>query len=143
MSASGTDQINGTSAKMSRPNPGPTEWINVSVVYGPPDVEKKRTKTSPSVLMLRGSLCDGFKEPEFADAVLAHCQNFSSQEARRSRGVCVESTEWCTAGRNRRTDRFRKCKCRRRSHSAIKRSAARTPTQPNRSRPRKNCPPRE
>ena len=57
MSASGTDQISGTSAKMSRPRPGPTEWINVSVVYGPPDVEKKRTKTSPSVPIPRGSFC--------------------------------------------------------------------------------------
>jgi len=57
MSASGTDHINGTSAKMSKPSPGPTEWINVSVVYGPPDVEKKRTKTSPSVPIARGSFC--------------------------------------------------------------------------------------
>jgi hypothetical protein len=32
---------------MSRPSPGPTEWINVSVVYGPPEVEKKRTKNEP------------------------------------------------------------------------------------------------
>src|SRR4029450_12115238 len=57
ISASGTDHINGTSAKMSRPSPGPTEWINVSVVYGPPEVEKKRTKTSPSVPIARGSFC--------------------------------------------------------------------------------------
>src|SRR6266513_3823722 len=57
MSASGTDHISGTSAKMSRPSPGPTEWINVSVVYGPPEVEKKRTKTSPSVPIARGSFC--------------------------------------------------------------------------------------
>jgi hypothetical protein len=57
MSASGTDHISGTNAKMSRPSPGPTEWINVSVVYGPPDVEKKRTKTSPSVPIARGSFC--------------------------------------------------------------------------------------
>jgi len=57
MSASGTDHISGTNAKMSRPSPGPTEWINVSVVYGPPDVEKKRTKTSPSVPIARGSCC--------------------------------------------------------------------------------------
>ena len=57
MSASGTDHISGTSAKRSRPSPGPTEWINVSVVYGPPEVEKKRTKTSPSVPIARGSFC--------------------------------------------------------------------------------------
>src|SRR5436190_14948035 len=57
MSASGTDHTSGTSAKMSRPSPGPTEWISVSVVYGPPEVEKKRTKTSPSVLIARGSFC--------------------------------------------------------------------------------------
>src|SRR6266853_6829588 len=57
MSASGTDQTSGTSAKMSRPSPGPTEWINVSVVYGPPEEEKKRTKTSPSVPIPRGSFC--------------------------------------------------------------------------------------
>src|SRR6266550_3990781 len=57
MSASGTDQISGTNAKMSRPSPGPTEWIRVSVVYGPPDVDKKRTKTSPSVPIGRGSFC--------------------------------------------------------------------------------------
>src|SRR5436309_15719981 len=57
MSASGTDQTSGTSAKMSRPSPGPTEWISVSVVYGPPEVEKKRTKTSPTVPILRGSFC--------------------------------------------------------------------------------------
>src|SRR5213075_1215834 len=57
MSASGTDHTSGTSAKMSRPSPGPTEWINVSVVYGPPEVEKKRTKTSPSVPIARGSFC--------------------------------------------------------------------------------------
>ena len=57
MSASGTDHISGTSAKMSRPSPGPTEWINVSVVYGPPEVEKKRTKTSPSVPIARGTFC--------------------------------------------------------------------------------------
>src|SRR6266480_2354209 len=57
MSASGTDHISGTSAKMSRPSPGPTEWISVSVVYGPPEVEKKRTKTSPTVPILRGSFC--------------------------------------------------------------------------------------
>ncbi len=57
MSASGTDHISGTSAKISRPSPGPTEWINVSVVYGPPEVEKKRTKTSPSVPIARGSFC--------------------------------------------------------------------------------------
>src|SRR5947207_14573423 len=57
MSASGTDHTSGTSAKMSRPSPGPTEWINVSVVYGPPDVEKKRTKTSPSVPIPRLSSC--------------------------------------------------------------------------------------
>src|SRR5437870_13877102 len=57
MSASGTDHISGTSAKMSRPSPGPTEWINVSVVYGPPEEEKKRTKRSPTVPILRGSYC--------------------------------------------------------------------------------------
>src|SRR6516162_2999111 len=57
MSTSGTDHTTGTSAKMSRPSPGPIEWINVSVVYGPPDVEKKRTKTSPSVRIPRGSFC--------------------------------------------------------------------------------------
>src|SRR5215467_5103391 len=57
MSTSGTDQISGTSARMSRPRPGPTEWISVSVVYGPPDVEKKRTKTSPSAPIPRGSFC--------------------------------------------------------------------------------------
>src|SRR3954447_16468166 len=57
MSASGTDQISGTNAKIRRPSPGPTEWISVSVVYGPPDVEKKRTKTSPSVPISRGSFC--------------------------------------------------------------------------------------
>src|SRR6266487_568492 len=57
MSASGTDHTNGTNAKMSRPSPGPTEWIKVSVVYGPPEVEKKRTKTSPSVPIARGSFC--------------------------------------------------------------------------------------
>src|SRR5436190_8406274 len=57
MSASGTDRISGTRAKISRPSPGPTEWINVSVVYGPPEVEKKRTKTSPSVPIARGSFC--------------------------------------------------------------------------------------
>src|SRR4029078_13532677 len=57
MSASGTDHISGTNAKMSRPSPGPTEWLSVSVVYGPPDVEKKRTKTSPSVPIARGSFC--------------------------------------------------------------------------------------
>src|SRR5438552_18515879 len=57
MSASGTNQTSGTSAKMSRPSPGPTEWISVSVVYGPPEVEKKRTKTSPSVPIPRGSFC--------------------------------------------------------------------------------------
>src|SRR4051812_14659070 len=57
MSASGIDQISGTSAKMSRPSPGPTEWTSVSVVYGPPEVEKKRTKTSPSVPIARGSFC--------------------------------------------------------------------------------------
>src|SRR5438874_3326674 len=57
MSASGTDHISGTRAKISRPSPGPTEWINVSVVYGPPEVEKKRTKTSPSVPIPRGSFC--------------------------------------------------------------------------------------
>jgi len=55
MSASGTDHTSGTNAKMSRPNPGPTEWINVSVVYAPPEVEKKRTKTSPTVPIARGS----------------------------------------------------------------------------------------
>src|SRR3954447_15654741 len=55
MSASGTDQISGTNAKIRRPSPGPTEWISVSVVYGPPDVEKKRTNTSPSVPISRGS----------------------------------------------------------------------------------------
>jgi hypothetical protein len=27
------------------------------VVYGPPEVEKKRTKTSPSVPIARGSFC--------------------------------------------------------------------------------------
>src|SRR6478672_13776763 len=57
MSASGTDHTSGTNAKMSKPSPGPTEWINVSVVYGPPEVEKKRTKTSPSVPIARGSFC--------------------------------------------------------------------------------------
>src|SRR5207248_8886216 len=57
MSASGTDQTSGTSAKMSRPSPGPTEWISVSVVYAPPDVEKKRTKMSPTVPIPRGSFC--------------------------------------------------------------------------------------
>src|SRR4026209_2611599 len=57
MSASGTDHIRGTNAKMSKPSPGPTEWINVSVVYGPPEAEKKRTKTSPSVPIARGSFC--------------------------------------------------------------------------------------
>ncbi len=57
ISASGTDHTRGTNAKISRPNPGPTEWINVSVVYGPPDVEKKRTKTRPSVPIPRGSFC--------------------------------------------------------------------------------------
>src|SRR4030095_14871504 len=57
ISASGTDHVSGTSAKMSRPSPGPTEWINVSVVYGPPEVEKKRTKTSPSVPIPHGSFC--------------------------------------------------------------------------------------
>src|SRR5436309_1277380 len=57
MSASGTDHTSATSAKMSRPSPGPTEWIKVSVVYGPPDVEKKRTKTRPSVPIARGSFC--------------------------------------------------------------------------------------
>jgi len=57
MSNYGTDHISGTSAKMSRPSPGPTEWINVSVVYGPPEVEKKRTKISPSVPIARGSFC--------------------------------------------------------------------------------------
>src|SRR5438093_8879196 len=57
MSASGTDHTSGTSAKMSKPSPGPTEWINVSVVYGPPEVEKKRIKTSPSVPIPRGSFC--------------------------------------------------------------------------------------
>src|SRR5947207_9752183 len=57
MSASGTDHTSGTSAKMSRPSPGPTEWINVSVVYGPPEVEKKRTKTSPTALIPRLSSC--------------------------------------------------------------------------------------
>src|SRR6476620_7549217 len=57
MSASGTDQTSGTNAKMSRPSPGPTEWINDAVVYGPPDVEKKRTKTRPSVPIARGSFC--------------------------------------------------------------------------------------
>src|SRR6266699_3984750 len=57
MSASGTDHTSGTSAKMSRPSPGPTEWIKVSVVYGPHEVEKKRTKTSPSVPIARGSFC--------------------------------------------------------------------------------------
>src|SRR5947209_14098193 len=57
MSASGTDHTSGTSAKMSRPSPGPTEWMSVSVVYGPPEVEKKRTKTSPSVPIARGSFC--------------------------------------------------------------------------------------
>src|SRR6516165_12126851 len=57
ISASGTDHISGTSAKMSRPSPGPSEWINVSVVYGPPEVEKKRIKTSPSVPIPRGNFC--------------------------------------------------------------------------------------
>src|SRR6266481_4580955 len=57
MSASGTDHTSGTNAKMSRPSPGPTEWISVSVVYGPPEVEKKRTETSPSVPIARGSFC--------------------------------------------------------------------------------------
>src|SRR6478609_6817979 len=57
INTSGTDHISGTTAKMSRPSPGPTEWINVSVVYGPPEVEKKRTKTSPSVPIARGSFC--------------------------------------------------------------------------------------
>src|SRR6188472_4130859 len=57
MSASGTDHISGTNAKMSSPSPGPTEWISVSVVYGPPEVEKKRTKTSPTVPIARGSFC--------------------------------------------------------------------------------------
>src|SRR5882757_4508869 len=57
MSASGTDHTSGTNAKMSKPSPGPTEWINVSVVYGPPEVEKKRTKTSPTVPIARGSFC--------------------------------------------------------------------------------------
>src|SRR6266478_9864889 len=57
MSASGTDHTSGTSAKMSRPSPGPTEWMSVSVVYGPPEVEKKRTKTSPTVPIPRGSFC--------------------------------------------------------------------------------------
>src|SRR3982751_6968231 len=57
MSASGTDHISGTNARINSPRPGPTEWINVSVVYGPPDVEKKRTKTSPSVPIARGSFC--------------------------------------------------------------------------------------
>src|SRR5205807_636935 len=58
ISASGTDHASGTSAKINRPSPGPTEWISVSVVYGPPDVEKKRTKTSPSVPIPRGSFCN-------------------------------------------------------------------------------------
>src|SRR5919197_4190094 len=57
MSASGTDHTTGTNAKIRRPSPGPTEWMSVSVVYGPPDVEKKRTKTSPSVPIARGSFC--------------------------------------------------------------------------------------
>src|SRR6202035_2767697 len=57
ISASGRDQISGTSSKSSRPSPGPTEWINVSVVYGPPDVEKNKIKTSANVPRLRRSCC--------------------------------------------------------------------------------------
>src|SRR5438067_1369890 len=68
MSASGTDHTSGTSAKMSRPSPGPTEWMSVSVVYGPPEVEKKRTKTSPSVPIPRGSFC-------FIDHARTHLAN--------------------------------------------------------------------
>src|SRR5439155_26572867 len=75
MSASGTDQTSGTSAKMSRPSPGPTEWISVSVVYGPPEVEKKRTKTSPTVPILRGSFC-------FIDQAQKASPNQISQEER-------------------------------------------------------------
>src|SRR5437867_5724030 len=68
MSASGIDHTNGTNAKMSRPSPGPTEWSKVSVVYGPPEVEKKRTKTSPSVPIARGSFC-------FIDHARTHLRN--------------------------------------------------------------------
>src|ERR1700757_4042839 len=58
ISASGTDQISETNSKISRPRPGPTEWISVSVVYGPPDVEKNRIKTRATVPRPRGSCCD-------------------------------------------------------------------------------------
>ena len=75
MSASGTDQTSGTSAKMSRPSPGPTEWISVSVVYGPPEVEKKRTKTSPTVPIPRGSFC-------FINQAQKASPNQMSQESR-------------------------------------------------------------
>ena len=80
MSASGTDHTSGTNAKMSRPSPGPTEWINVSVVYGPPEVEKKRTKTSPSVPIARGSFC------LIDHASMTSAQSFSAAKCLRKAG---------------------------------------------------------
>src|SRR6266446_635203 len=80
MSASGTDHTSGTSAKISRPSPGPTEWINVSVVYGPPEVEKKRTKTSPSVPIARGSFC-------LIDHASMTTSNFSVEMSQESRNA--------------------------------------------------------
>src|SRR5204863_1522039 len=59
ISTSGSDQISGTRNRMSRPSPGPTVAINVSVVYGPPDVQKKRMKTSANVPIPRRSCCIG------------------------------------------------------------------------------------
>src|SRR5215467_1671835 len=49
MSTSGSDHTSGTRIRMSSPRPGPTLWISVSVVYGPPDVQKNSTKTSANV----------------------------------------------------------------------------------------------
>src|SRR3954468_10475549 len=81
MSASGTDHIRGTSAKMSRLRPGPTEWINVSVLYGPPEVEKKRTKTSPTVPIARGSLCLIDQASMIKRTKLQHAECLRKQEA--------------------------------------------------------------
>src|SRR4051794_21012429 len=55
---SGNDQMSGTSRRISRPSPGPTEWMSVSVVNGPPEVQKKRMKTSEKV-PTRRAVCMG------------------------------------------------------------------------------------
>ena len=97
MSASGKDQISGTSSKISRPSPGPTEWIRVSVVYGPPDVEKNRIKTSPNVPRLRRSCCGFIPLARKAQALLK-----ISQFVRLSSSECFERRRAWTCATHRR-----------------------------------------